>query len=207
MRPGCKSQLCKDLRRLFLHGSLPFEDRALLDRFLSEGEEAAFEELFKGYYRALCDFVRGYVRSRDTAEELVQTVFLRIWEKRETWKPAAGARAYLFAACRNSSLDHLRHERVVERSITAASAGEPDAGGGPQLAPDDAVQAAELAEALRRAVQELPERRRSVVILRWQHHLSNVEIARALGISIKGVEAHVSRALAVLRERLGAFRT
>jgi len=104
-------------------------EAALLDR-VRAGDEAAFEELFKEYYRGLCDFVRGYVRSRDTAEELVQTVFLRIWEKRETWRPAAAARACVFAACRNSSLDHLRHERVVERSVTAACAGEPEAGGG-----------------------------------------------------------------------------
>jgi RNA polymerase sigma-70 factor (ECF subfamily) len=171
------------------------------------GDESVFEELFKGYYRALCDFVYGYVRSRETAEELVQTVFLRIWEKRESWEPVTGIRAYLFAACRNRALDHLRHRRIVDRvALAAGGARSEESGPADAARPDEAIQAAELSEALRRAVEELPERRRAVLVLRWQHHLSNLEIARALGISVKGVEAHVTRALAGLRERLAAFR-
>jgi RNA polymerase sigma-70 factor (ECF subfamily) len=172
------------------------------------GDEQAFEQLFKAYYRNLCNFVHGYVRSRETAEELVQTIFLRLWEKREGWEPVAGVRAYLFAACRNQSLDYLKHQRVVERSAALGRLDiEREVLAGPQpVQPDEATHATELAEAIRRAVQELPERRRAVVVLRWQHHLTNLEIARALGISVKGVEAQVTRALVALRERLSAFR-
>ncbi|MBA3259527.1 MAG: RNA polymerase sigma-70 factor [Gemmatimonadales bacterium] len=163
------------------------------------GDESVFEELFKAYYRALCDFVYGYVRSRDTAEELVQTVFLRIWQKRESWEPVTGIRAYLFAACRNQALDHLRHQRIVDRVSLVGGTESEDSARAQPLRPDEAIHAAELSEALRRAVEDLPERRRAVLVLRWQHHLSNLEIARALGISVKGVEAHVTRALAVPR--------
>src|SRR5712692_8557596 len=53
-------------------------------------DERAFESLFHAYYAALCDFVQSYVRSPDVAEELVQAVFLRIWEHRATWEPAKG---------------------------------------------------------------------------------------------------------------------
>lgn len=173
------------------------------------GDETAFEGLFKAYYRPLCDFVYHYVRSRASAEDLVQNVFLRLWQKRESWEPATGMRAYLFAASRNQALDHLRHRRVVER---AGAPGGP-AGGlaaaealSQPVSADEAACISELADAVRRAVEELPERRRSVVILRWEHHLSNLEIARALGISVKGVEAHMRRALAALRQRLAAFR-
>jgi RNA polymerase sigma-70 factor (ECF subfamily) len=184
-----------------------FPEAGQLER-VRAGDEKAFEELFKTYYRPLCDFVYRYVRSRDTAEELVQTVFLRVWEKRESWEPATGIRAYLFAACRNQALDHLKHQRVVERAAALASEGyEPGLVAGLHpIASDETTYAGELADAVRRALGELPERRRSVVILRWEHHLSNLEIARALGISVKGVEAHVSRALATLRQRLAAFR-
>jgi RNA polymerase sigma-70 factor (ECF subfamily) len=186
--------------------SSPAPEPGQLER-IRAGDESAFEELFKGYYRALCDFVHGYVRSRETAEELVQTVFLRVWEKRESWEPITGIRAYLFAACRNQALDHLRHRRIVDRVMLAADGMDPEELAGMQPArPDDALHATELTEALRRAVDELPERRRAVLVLRWQHHLSNLEIARALGISVKGVEAHVTRALAGLRERLAVFR-
>ncbi len=181
----------------------PAPEPGQLER-IRAGDEAAFEALFKTYYRPLCDFVHGYVRSRETAEELVQTVFLRIWEKRESWEPVTGIRAYLFAACRNQALDHLRHRRVVGRVMVASRCIELEPSA--LARPDEATDAAELSEALRRAVDELPERRRAVLVLRWQHQLSNLEIARALGISLKGVEAHVTRALAGLRERLAAFR-
>jgi RNA polymerase sigma-70 factor (ECF subfamily) len=186
----------------------PEVPEAVLLARVRAGDETAFESIFKAYYRPLCDFIYGYVRSRETAEELVQTIFLRVWEKHEAWEPAAGIRAYLFAASRNAALDNLRHEQVVRRTLGPESSGadrEP-AAEAQTPRPDEAVQASELAEALRRAVQELPERRRSVIILRWQHQLTNLEIAGALGISVKGVEAHVSRALASLRVRLGAFR-
>jgi RNA polymerase sigma-70 factor (ECF subfamily) len=184
----------------------PAPEPGQLER-IREGDEAVFEQLFKAYYRALCDFVYGYLRSRETAEEIVQTVFLRIWEKRESWEPVTGIRAYLFAACRNQALDHLRHRRIVDRTMVAEGGiVSEESGPARPPRPDEAIHASELSDALRRAVDGLPERRRAVLVLRWQHHLSNLEIARTLGISVKGVEAHVTRALAGLRERLAAFR-
>jgi RNA polymerase sigma-70 factor (ECF subfamily) len=182
----------------------PVAEAGLVAR-VRAGDEAAFESLFKAYYHCLCSFANGYVRSPDTAEELVQSVFLRIWERRESWAPAAGVRAYLFAASRNHALDHLRHERVVERLAPCAS-DHPAAETRVRPGPDEEMQAVELAAALRRAVEELPERRREVVTLRWQHQLTNLEIAKVLGISVKGVEAHVTRSLTYLRERLRPFR-
>ncbi len=185
----------------------PLADSALVER-VRAGDEAAFELLFKTYYRALCNFLYSYLHSAETAEDVVQSVFLRVWQKRGDWAPVAGARAYLFAACRNSALDHLRHDRIVEQSVARSrSPRDPDPGSGsPPPDPDTALHASELAEAIGRAVEALPERRRAVVLLRWQHQLTNLEIARALGISEKGVEAHVSRALAGLRDRLSAFQ-
>ena len=75
-------------------------------------DESAFESLFHTYYARLCDFVESYVHSPDVAEELVQAVFLRIWEHRATWEPTTGVRAYLFAACRNHALGALKHDRL-----------------------------------------------------------------------------------------------
>jgi RNA polymerase sigma-70 factor (ECF subfamily) len=171
------------------------------------GDEAACAAMFTHFYAALCDFVDGYVRAPDVAEEIVQTVFLRVWERRASWDPAGGVRAYLFAACRNHALDHLKHERIVGRCAgDAVRDDEAPAHGAPTPRPDEYVQADELTRALQRAVDALPERRRLVVILRWRHQLTNAEIARVLGISLKGVEMQFSRALASLRKRLSAFR-
>jgi len=170
-------------------------------------DERAFESLFHAYYAALCDFVQSYVRSPDVAEELVQAVFLRIWEHRATWEPATGARAYLFAACRNQALGGLKHERVVARVARQATSEEIALGvAAPRMGADRELQASELTAAFRAAVSRLPERRRIVVILRWQHQMSHAEIARVLGISVKTVEVQIGRALAFFRQQLAHFR-
>ena len=171
-------------------------------------DEGAFESLFHAYYARLCDFVQSYVRSADSAEELVQTVFVRIWQHRATWTPTAGVRAYLFAACRNQALGSLKHERVVARAVDRARHEHLALGSGvAHRGPDEELQASELTALLRQAVDALPERRRSVVILRWQQQLSYAEIAGVLGISEKTVEVQLARALAFFRRRLAHLRS
>jgi len=172
------------------------------------GDENAFESLFGAYYPSLCDFAQSYLHSAESAEEVVQTVFLRIWEQRATWEPTTGVRPYLFAACRNQALGILKHERVVVRTAARATREDLALGvGSGAPAPDAELHAAELAIALREAVHELPERRRMVVVLRWQHQMSYAEIANVLGISVKTVEVQLGRALASLRKQLGHFNT
>jgi RNA polymerase sigma-70 factor (ECF subfamily) len=166
-------------------------------------EEREFEALFLEHYASLCEFTDSYVRAPDVAEELVQAVFLRLWESRRSWVPKRGARAYLFAACRNQALDYLRHEQIVERTANVVS--EIGQGSAPPRA-DVRLEAEELGDRLRAVVSRLPERRRLVVVLRWQHQLTNPEIARVMGISVKGVEMQFSRALADLRRELGTRR-
>ena len=167
------------------------------------GDADAFESLFHAYYPALCDFVWSYVRSRDVAEELVQSVFLWIWEHHATWEPTGGVRAYLFAACRNQALGVLKHERVVSRiARRAIQEGIPLGIAGARLGPDEELQAAQLADAFRAAIDLLPERRRLAVILRWQQQMSHAEIARVMGISVKTVEVQLGRALVFFRKRL-----
>jgi RNA polymerase sigma-70 factor (ECF subfamily) len=170
------------------------------------GDEAAFEELFDLYCRPLCDFARGYVHCPDVAAEIVQDLFLRIWSHRSTWNVDQGIRPYLFMSCRNAALNHLKHEGVVTRVADRAKREHfiPALGEAPRR-PDEESEASELAAAVRVAVHGLAERRRLVVILRWEHHLSHAEIAQILGISIRGVETQFARAMATLRERLATF--
>jgi len=190
----------------------PDLDPAALERQLAArvraGDEAAFDQLFTANYPALCDFVVGYVHAPDIAEELVQNVFLRIWEHRARWDPVGGARAYLFAACRHQALDHLKHDRIVARLADRASQEQLIHGlGSPPMRPDEAIQAAELSRALRHAVEQLPERRRLVVVLRWQHQLSYQEIADVLEISVKGVKTQFARAIAALRKHFTSWQS
>lgn len=166
----------------------------------------AFRSLFRAYHPLLCGYVRSYVRAADVAEELVQDVFLRIWDRRATWTPARGIRAYLFSACRSQALDHVKHERVVARVIgEAARDGRALGSGQLPSRPDRDIEVVEFSEALHEEVHGLPERRRLVFVLRWQHGMSHAEIGRTLGISTKGAETQYGRAMATLRDRLARF--
>jgi RNA polymerase sigma-70 factor (ECF subfamily) len=159
-----------------------------------------FEALFRAHYGPLCDFVHGYVRSREVARELVQDLFLRLWERTETPGSTLAA-AYLYIAARNRALRHLRRQRVAARWLELVA---PESSTAAAIT-EEAVHEHELSEALERAVAELPERCRLVFTLSRHRHLSNADIARALGISVNTVEQQMWRALKALRARLAPY--
>jgi len=174
-------------------------------RRVRAGDTTELERIFRAHYAALCDFVRRYVRSRETAEELVQDVFFNIWTNRDRWEVRETLTAYLYGAARNRALNHLRHERTARRWEERAMDQRSDPAAGSQ-APDvlDLLESEEAIGTLQRAIAALPERARAVVVLRWQHQLRYAEIAEAMGISVKGVENQLARAMKALREGMGA---
>jgi RNA polymerase sigma-70 factor (ECF subfamily) len=188
--------------------ALPGDSDARTAARIRAGDEAAFAELFALYCHPLCDFARSYVHCPEVAAEIVQDLFLRVWSHRATWTVDDGIRPYLFMSCRNAALNHLKHEGVVTRVVDRVKREHlaPAVGEAPRR-PDEESEASELATAVRVAVHGLAERRRLVVILRWEHHLSHAEIARILGISIRGVETQFARAMVTLRQRLASFNS
>jgi RNA polymerase sigma-70 factor (ECF subfamily) len=171
-----------------------------------EGNEAAFEQLFREYYNPLCVFVQRYVGVAEVAEELVESVFARIWEQRERWEVRGDLTAYLYSAARYQAVTHRRHA-AVERRMRERSLREGISPGVSQVRYDPRRQceANELSAAIRDAIECLPERSRLIFTLRWQHHLSYAEIAATLGIATKTVETQLNRALKALRERLRPY--
>jgi RNA polymerase sigma-70 factor (ECF subfamily) len=180
-------------------------DRAWIAR-VRASDAVAFESMFRVYGEALCAFVSGYVRSRDEAQELVQDLFLWIWEHRYEWEVPGSLRNYLFKSARNRAISWLRH-RQIEQSFRARALHAPDA---PQSAAgrtDQRLVAGELALAIDRAIAQLPERCQEVFRLNRQQGLSYAEIAALLDLSVKTVEVHMGRALATLREHLAEWRS
>jgi len=176
------------------------------DRPVPAGEVLSFESLFRTYHAKLCAFARSYVKCPDVAEELVEEVFLRMWELRGNWPGCANQKRYLYAAVRNQALKHLAHECVVRQShaivkeqVCAPGMGQPPA------APDDEVQAAELASAIQVAVEQLPPRCREAYVLNREHGMSYAEIAEVMGISVRTVETQLARANRVLRRELATW--
>ena len=167
---------------------------------LRAGDERAFETLFRAYHAPLCSFAHRYVRAPDVAEELVQEVFLHLWQQRAAWEGRGALKTYLYTAVRNAAVSYLRHERVAQRRSAETLA----LFDRPPLAADRAAASHETAAAVRAAVDRLPERCRLVFTLNREQGLTYTEIAATLGLSVKTVDTQMGRALKALRKYLGA---
>ena len=174
-------------------------DSELLDR-LRRGDRDAFDALFRRHYPALVGVAEAIVRDRDVAEEAAQDVMLELWRRRDTVSVDESPRAYLFRAVRNRALNHLRHERMKQRTAPMVAGESATHAEGPARVAEE-----EIGAAVREAVAALPERCREVFELSRGHGLRYAEIASVLGISVKTVEAQMGKALRVLRERLAPF--
>jgi RNA polymerase sigma-70 factor (ECF subfamily) len=164
---------------------------------LRDGDEAAFEALFRALAPGLCAMVTRYVGAPAVAEELVQELFLDLWTRRRTLEVRESLAGYLHAAARHRALNHLARERRLRR--WREGDGRPEGEADPS-APDES----ELLDALelQDAIAALPARCRLVFTLSRQQDLTYGEIAAALGLSVKTVETQMGRALRALRDRL-----
>jgi RNA polymerase sigma-70 factor (ECF subfamily) len=172
------------------------EDRELLAR-IQAGDEGAYDTVFRTWYPVLVRVAAALLRDHDAAEEVAQDVMYELWRRRHVIGADNTLRAYLLRSVRNRALNHLRHLRVrrdSERDV-AALYDEP-------VTADQPIVAAELETAVRQALLELPPRCREVYELSRVDGLRYAEIAEALGISQKTVEAQMGKALRIFRERL-----
>jgi RNA polymerase sigma-70 factor (ECF subfamily) len=174
-------------------------DRAQVARLI-EGDERAFDEIFRAWYAPLVRAAETMLRERAIAEEIVQEVMLELWRRREQLDPGGSAQAYLFQAMRNRALNHLRHLQVQRRTAPRLAVDEARAATAPSR-----LVAQEIDVALRAALDTLTPRCREVFELSRVHGLKYGEIAEQLGVSVKAVEAQMGKALRTLRERLAPW--
>ncbi len=171
-------------------------DRDLVAR-LRTGDHAAFDTIFRQWYEPMVRSANRVLRDPGIAEELAQDVLLELWRRRETLAEESSIAGYLMLAVRNRALNHLRHLAVQRKSAVFVEAlSEP-----PERT-DAAADAEELTVAVREAIAALPPRTREVFVMSRERGLRYSEIAEQLEISVKAVEANMSRALRQLRERL-----
>ncbi len=176
----------------------------LIDQ-IRQGNHAAFEALFHCYYEPLCRFIDRYVNSLETARDLAEDVFVRLWTRRATLCIRGSVAGYLYGAARLEAIDYARHAEV---RLRLARQHIPDSVPGmamPGRSDEEVLHLAELRAALRAAIASLPPRSGMIVTLRWEHELSYAEIAEALDISPKTVENQMSIAFRYLRSALAPF--
>jgi RNA polymerase sigma-70 factor (ECF subfamily) len=186
-------------------GLAPAPDETALVARVRAGDDAALETIFRAYALRLCTYAFRYVRSRETAAELVHDVFLKILRSRERWAIEESLAAYLFRATRNRALDYLKHRRIERRWEARAAWEQRLDDAHVAAAIDEAVERGDLTAALERALTLLPERRRLVFVLRWRDGMRYEEIATLLGISTKTVENQIGRAIQMLRAHLAPY--
>ncbi len=161
------------------------------------GDESAFRALFESYSESLLDFAFGFIRDVQVCEDIVQEVFVRIWQTRLNLNPKLSLKAYLYKSVRNRALKYLRHERVERkaedylRSFYYATTD-----------PEDDMYHAEMTVLLERTIRQLPERCRTIFLMSRFDGLSYQEIADILDISINTVKTQMGRAFASLRKNL-----
>lgn len=161
--------------------------------------EQEFEVLFKTYFKALYAYALTILKDEIAAEEVVQNVFLKLWERKELLEKES-IKAYLYKCVYHDSLNHIRHMKVRGKFVEYAQRTEAFG--------DDAHEVTvgrELEVKLRQALNELPQQCRTVFQMSRFQNLKYQEIADALDISVKTVEAHMGKALKSLRFKLADF--
>ncbi len=161
------------------------------------GNAALFESIFKGHFKGLHGYACSIVKDEATAEEMVQNVFLKLWERKEQIEIQQSATAYLYRSVYYECLNYLKHAKVrsahQSRVTHHFSEAEP--------AVDNAA-VKELQLKIHEALKELPEQCRTVFQMSRYEELKYKSIADKLGISVKTVENHIGKALRILRTKL-----
>jgi RNA polymerase sigma-70 factor (ECF subfamily) len=168
---------------------------------LAKRDESTFEQVFKTHFKSLHAYAFTILKDPDEAEEVVQQVFFRLWERSENLSIEGPVAAYLYRAVHNESLNLLKHEKVksTHRLHVAYSMKNETDQASKKLA------GGELEKKLHAALNELPEQCRTIFQLSRFNELKYREIADRLGISIKTVENQMGKALKLLRVKLVDF--
>ena len=177
-------------------------DQHLFER-IRTGDEGAFRSLFLKYFARLCAFVQTIVRAEEKAQDVVQKVFVKLWEKRRIITIAKTVLGYLMTSCKNEAFNYLKmektrlkYEQQYMEDYQQSMIYELQSGN-----------SHEINMAVNMAIEQLPEKCRQIYTLSKKEGLSYQEIAVFLKISEKTVENQIGIALRKLREALTPHMT
>jgi RNA polymerase sigma factor (sigma-70 family) len=173
------------------------------------GDQRAFEALVQRYSTSLFNFIYHFLNDYDLACDVLQQVFLQLYISLPNLRTGEPLKAWLFQVARNRCLDELRRKRAIHFSELEAACDEeelsplaamPDT----QPLPDELAEHHDLQDHLRQAIQSLPLKFRSVVLLRYVSQLSFAEIGQALNMPEATAKTYFQRAKPLLRAALSS---
>lgn len=167
-------------------------------RRIRKGDVGQFESLFRSSYVSLVRYAKTLIRDHDTAEEIVQDLFFRLWKDKENLKIESSLNGYLYRAVHNRCLHYIDHIRVVEKyeqemTVIPQESAE---------IPSDILSYKELQAKIAGILERLPERCAKIFCMNRFEGLKYSEIAEKLSVSVKTVEANMGRALKEFRKAL-----
>lgn len=169
---------------------------------IKEGDIKAFEEIFRRYYSPLCWYAAGITGEVEAAEEIVEELFYVFWKDREHLQIFQSIKSYLYRATRNEALQYCQHREVRERYreyVLADNVSE-------QVSdPHRQLEYEELQEVIRHTLDKLPGRRLRIFEMHRMEGKKYVEIASSLSLSVKTVEAEMTKALRTLRNEIDNY--
>jgi RNA polymerase sigma-70 factor, ECF subfamily len=175
-------------------------DEKTIFKKIRNDDRDAFKSLFDTYYASLCHYASHFLNDDVLSEEVVQELFVKLWEKRKTLDVDTSVRNYLFRSVRNLCLNQIQHDKVIKlhahRLKEALTTEDPAA---------DYLITPEMILQLEEAIEALPEKRREIFRLSREVGLKYREIAEKLQISVKTVEAQMGLALKELRSKITRF--
>ncbi|APY11830.1 hypothetical protein BWZ22_11550 [Seonamhaeicola sp. S2-3] len=177
-------------------------DKELIRRF-NAGDEKAFKVLYDLYWEPLLVSAFNIVKKKGAAEDILQDIFVNLWVKRGNIEIKTSLKGYLYSCVLYKTYDYFRKNKsVYTEDFTSDFSKRVET-----TTPESKMIYNELMAHLNTAIENLPERNKEVFKLKRERHLSNKEIAQQLNISIKTVEAHMTKSLRILKASISNIAT
>ena len=160
-------------------------------------DKSNFKQIFEKYFSGLVGFGNNYVGDVSLSEDLVQEVFVSLWEKQDEYQNETALKVYLYRAVRNKCLNHIKHEQVKKNYQNETL---------PNLETEefflDQVLSEEVSRMLYKFIEELPKQRQQIIRYSLLG-LKNPEIAEIMGLKLNTVKSHKLNAYKQIREKFG----
>lgn len=165
---------------------------------LKKGDSKGYQFLVTSYHQKLCVYANSLTNDSDLAEDIVQNVFMSIWKNRNKLKDQFAVKSYLYKSVYNEFIDQYRKKKAVltleKKHIDALTY---------IVEEEDEKSLEKLISIVKKEIDKLPPKCKQTFLLSKEEGLTNLEISEYLNISIKSVEAHITKAFSVLRKSIG----